>query len=261
MTRIYNALKTQDGPLRPSDEEVAAHDVSQCQESSAKLGVNGHSPRRHRLLPMPPLTREARDQVVSLVDRVFLFTNSSSPRVVVFSNVEKGNSSSAICLHAAQILAARVSGEVCLVNANGEESLLHRSGPKEGFPGLADAIESSTPIRTFAVQTGSNLWFLPAGSRRDSSYRYSSDRLRGRMMELRKQFDYILIEAPSASAATTILLGQIADGVVMVVEAHSTRRETARIAKDTLEGAHVTLLGAVLNNRTFPIPEALYRKL
>lgn len=261
MTRIYNALKTQGDPLGTPDEKVAVHDRSQLQESSAKLGLNGQSARRHRFL-LPPLTREARDQVVNLVDHVFLFANSLTPRVVVFSNVDKGSSSSWVFLHAAQILAARVSGAVCLVNANGEESLLHRLGPIDGSPGLADAIDSSAPIRDFAVQTGvGNLWFLPAGSKRDGSHRYSSDRLRGRMMELRKQFDYILIEAPPASAANTILIGQMADGVVMVVEAHSTRRETARTAKETLEAAHVTLLGAVLNNRTFPIPEALYRKL
>jgi Mrp family chromosome partitioning ATPase len=262
MTRIYSALKTQGDPLPPSDQKVATHDLGQFQESGAKLGLNGNAPRRHRLPPLPPLTREARDQVVNLVDRVFLFTNSSTPKIVAFSNVDKGSSSSGMCLHAAQVLAARVSGEVCLVNANGEESLLHRLGPRDGSPGLADAIDSSAPIRDFAVQAeGGNLWFLPAGSRRDGSFHFSPDRLRGRMMELRRQFDYILIEAPSATAVSTILIGQMADGVVMVVEAHSTRRETARIAKETLEAAHVTLLGAVLNNRTFPIPEALYRKL
>jgi Mrp family chromosome partitioning ATPase len=45
------------------------------------------------------------------------------------------------------------------------------------------------------------------------------------------------------------------------VQANSTRRETARKAKESLESAKVKLLGAVLNKRTFPIPEALYRKI
>jgi hypothetical protein len=31
--------------------------------------------------------------------------------------------------------------------------------------------------------------------------------------------------------------------------------------KETLESAHVQLLGAVLNNRTFPIPETIYRNI
>jgi Mrp family chromosome partitioning ATPase len=82
------------------------------------------------------------------------------------------------------------------------------------------------------------------------------------MAELREKFDYVLIDAPPISSyVDAVLLGQIADGVILVVEANSTRRETARMVKETFEGANVKLLGAILNNRTFPIPEALYRKL
>jgi Mrp family chromosome partitioning ATPase len=47
----------------------------------------------------------------------------------------------------------------------------------------------------------------------------------------------------------------------LVIEANSTRRETTRKAKESLEAANVRLLGAVLNKRTFPIPEVFYRKL
>jgi succinoglycan biosynthesis transport protein ExoP len=82
------------------------------------------------------------------------------------------------------------------------------------------------------------------------------------MRELREEFDYVLIDAPPLSSCSdAVLLGQMTDGVILVVEANSTRRETARTAKETFEGANVKLLGAILNNRTFPIPEVLYRKL
>jgi len=47
----------------------------------------------------------------------------------------------------------------------------------------------------------------------------------------------------------------------LVVEANLTRREVARKAKESLESANVRLLGAVLNNRTFPIPETIYRNI
>jgi Mrp family chromosome partitioning ATPase len=47
----------------------------------------------------------------------------------------------------------------------------------------------------------------------------------------------------------------------MVLEANSTRRITARKAKKTLEDGNVRVLGTVLNNRTFPIPEKIYRLL
>jgi Mrp family chromosome partitioning ATPase len=48
---------------------------------------------------------------------------------------------------------------------------------------------------------------------------------------------------------------------VLIVEANRSRRETVRRAKGQLETAHVRILGAVLDQRTFPIPEKLYRWL
>jgi Mrp family chromosome partitioning ATPase len=57
------------------------------------------------------------------------------------------------------------------------------------------------------------------------------------------------------------MIGRLADGVVLVIEAHATRREAARKVKESLEAANVRLLGAVLNKRTFPIPEVLYNRI
>jgi Mrp family chromosome partitioning ATPase len=57
------------------------------------------------------------------------------------------------------------------------------------------------------------------------------------------------------------MFGRLADGVVLVIEAHATRREAARKAKETIEASNIKLLGAVFNKRTFPIPEALYNRI
>ena len=50
------------------------------------------------------------------------------------------------------------------------------------------------------------------------------------------------------------------DGVILGLEAGATRRETAGQTKAHLDAAGVRLLGVVLNKRTFPVPEALYRR-
>jgi Mrp family chromosome partitioning ATPase len=82
------------------------------------------------------------------------------------------------------------------------------------------------------------------------------------MAEMRAMFDYVLIDAPPVNLSNeAALLGQLSDGVVLVMEANSTRREAARKAKERLEAAKSHVLAAVLNNRTFPIPEGIYRRL
>ena len=209
------------------------------------------------------LGRQAQEEAVKLVQRVFLIPNSHSPRAVVFSSVQ-GNGSSEICSRTGQVLASQGSGSVCLVDANMRAPSLHQLLGVGKVPGLADATVKPGPVKDFAMQIGAgNLWVMPSGSlAAEAQGLFASDRLRSRMTELSKEFDYVLIDAPPVSScADAILLGQMADGVILVVEANSTRRETARRAKETFEDAKVKLLGAILNNRAFPIPEALYRKL
>ena len=72
----------------------------------------------------------------------------------------------------------------------------------------------------------------------------------------------MVISAPPVNLCPdAILFGQFSDGVVLVLKANSTRRATALKVKESFEASNVRLLGAVLNDRTFPIPEALYRKM
>jgi protein-tyrosine kinase len=225
--------------------------------SGSELPTNGSGQRS--LHPGGP----AEQEVTRLVQRVFAFPNSHAPRVVVFSSVQ-GDGSAGICCGAGEALATQESGSVCLVDANPRTLSLQRLLGVGKRPGPAEATAKLGPIKDCAARIGcGNLWLLsPDSFVAEAQGLFDSDRLRSRIRELREEFDYVLINAPPVTlCADAILLGQVADGVILVVEADSTRRETARTAKETFEGANVKLLGAVLNNRKFPIPEALYRKL
>jgi len=85
--------------------------------------------------------------------------------------------------------------------------------------------------------------------------------MRLRLAELGREFDYLLIDSPALSICNdAVVLGCASDGVVMVLKANSSRRESAKKALDELQTARARVLGAVLNQRTFPIPESIYRK-
>ena len=107
-----------------------------------------------------------------------------------------------------------------------------------------------------------NLWLLSCGSLAvDSANLLNSERIKTRFQELRDEFDYVIIDAPPMSRyADAMALGKLADGFVLVLEANSTRREAAMRVTESLSQAQIRVLGAVLNKRTFPIPESLYRR-
>jgi len=79
---------------------------------------------------------------------------------------------------------------------------------------------------------------------------------------LRLEFDYTVLHGPAAGAGSeAALLGATCDGLVLVLQANTTRRATAQRAKETLHSANARLLGTVLSERTFPIPSAIYKRL
>ena len=212
----------------------------------------------------PRLGSVTREEVAKLVQRVFCLSgNGVAPRAVVFCGIEHGDGASWICAQVARAVAAQGAAAVCAVDANLRSPGLHTYLGTTNRCGLAEAIRETGPIRKF-LEPGPmvNLSVLPAGVNADPSLLLISERLRERVAELRSEFDYLIFDVPPATHSNdAAALGRLVDGVVLVVGAGSTRRETARKAKETLEKGQVHLLGTVLNGREFPIPSALYRRL
>lgn len=205
-----------------------------------------------------------REESLKLVQRLFLGQGAKGPRAVVFAGIDPGNGCTRLCGDTARVLAESVPGTVCLVDANLHAPSLAQFFGVTNHRGLTDALLTEGPIRSFAKQVyRDNLWLLSCGSSAAQSPNLlSSEQLKMRFAELRKEFNYILVDVPPLNQyADAMALGQITDGLVLVLEANSTRRESALKAIETLRDAQIGVLGAVLNKRTFPIPDSVYRRL
>jgi Mrp family chromosome partitioning ATPase len=205
----------------------------------------------------------ASEEITKLVQRLFLHGNQAGVhRVVSFSGIAGDERSNWVCACVGESLVSQANASVCVVDTNFSSPQMHAHFGADNRTGLADALTSDGPIRSFAIPVWrEGLWLMPSGSTKGTTYTHV-ERWRGRFADLRREFNYVLISAPPLPRESgAILLGQLADGVVLIVEANQTRRETVRRAKEQLECANVRLLGAVLDQRTFPIPEGLYRRL
>lgn len=204
----------------------------------------------------------AREEEIKLVERVFPGTQNS-PRVVLFAGLEDEVCCGPTCARVAELLAARSEGPVCIVDANFQTPSLHGYFGMDNLKGLAEATVESGPIQNFAQQIPEpDLWLIPSGKAAfHLRFPAMADGLRVRMEELRETFRYVVIHSGRLRMETSaMLLSRWTDGVVLIVEANATRRDTARRVKEMLDVANVKLLGVVLNNRTFPIPEVIYRR-
>lgn len=214
--------------------------------------------------PTLPIEGAAREEVTKLVHRLFLLPGAAAPRQVVFAGTEQGNGCSWICAHAADILASQVRGSVCVVDCDLRFATLHEEFQVANHYGLADALQGGEPIRQFVQQLSQpNLWLLSCGSLSEESPKLLAlERMRKRMFELRSEFDYVLLDvAPLSSSNHAVMLGSWCDGVTLVLKENASNRKVAQKALNEFRAVNALVLGAVLNQRTFPIPDSIYRRL
>lgn len=206
----------------------------------------------------------AREEELKLVQRVFLGAEQDSPRIALFSGLEREVGCAAICARTGEILASQAEGTVCLVDADFRAPSLHEYFGVRNEKGLAEATFESGPVQQFAQQLSpANLWLIPSGyGASQLNLAKTADRLRARMEEVRRAYRYVIVQSePLGLNASAMTFSKWTDGVVLILEAHRTRRDTARRIRESLAVANAKVLGVVLNNRSYPIPESIYGRL
>jgi len=199
------------------------------------------------------------DEISRLVQTVFLSGSSRTPRRLVFCGVDDADGSAVVCASVGRALATR-DESVCVIDARWRGARLSRLlGVEDDDLLLRDAL----PRYDRCIRVVNQLWMAgPNITRDESGSLLPVSDLKLLLSRLQGTYGTVLIDAPGTnSSRDAAVLGQLADAAVLVVEANTTRKLAARKAKEFLDHAGVQLMGTILNNRTFPIPEALYRIL
>jgi hypothetical protein len=181
---------------------------------------------------------------------------------VVISAVDQETDITGLCMQVAQALSQQIPGSICLVETNRRIPELGNSfGRSTSDPVCGQERHGS--LRESSRQISERLWQASlSSSPGEDAHGLSASWLRDRLAQLRHDFEYTVLHTPPALVSSeAALLGSLSDGVILVLEANSTRRMAARKAKDLLQAANARLLGTVLSERTFPIPERIYRRL
>jgi hypothetical protein len=199
----------------------------------------------------------AREQIRGLVRHVF-FSNVERPvRQVIFSAVDPETDVKNICRLVGEALALETMGSIAVAGEYPQALLNRGTCPPE----ISDrpARDASAPLRQSATRVRGNLWLVPAVGNGDQG---ATPLLHSYLGEMRREYEFSVVEGPPAGESNeATAMAQFADGIILVLSALHTRRITARKIKETLEAAQARILGTVLCDRIFPIPERIYRRL
>ena len=180
-----------------------------------------------------------------------------SNRVVAFTSTTPGEGVSYVVDLVAKELARQTQKRVLLVDARvfqeldfADPKLIVRRCEETEIENLLTLSAGAPAVAGVGVATREGDW--------DSGSEYRVECLKA----LRWNFDYIVIDCPSpvvSSDATT--LAPLVDGIAIVVKAAQTRRGQIRRVQQMIETAGGNFLGFVLNQRRYPMPGWLYRRL
>lgn len=180
---------------------------------------------------------------------------------VIFSSAEEGSRSVVITSTAPSegktlissnlaIALAQAGQRTLIVDADLRRPRVHDVFDRSQEPGLSNVLVGTSRLRD-AVRTTdvANLHLLAAGHLPPNPAELlGSTRYLDLIDELRRLFDWILIDAPPVIAVTdAAVVAHSATGVVFVVGADMTSRRNAMSAIEHLNAARAKFIGAVLN--------------
>ena len=130
--------------------------------------------------------------------------------------------------------------------------------------GISDVLLGECDLNDAIIKTRiDNLWFLHSGKKIHNPISVlDSPRMDEIVQKMREQFDFIFFDTPPIIAINDItVLGRQLDGVLLVVRTGVTAREIVERSIGVLNSAKINIIGSVLTDNRYYIPDFLYKIL
>jgi succinoglycan biosynthesis transport protein ExoP len=174
--------------------------------------------------------------------------------VVTSPSPQEGKTTTAINLG---VTMAEAGGRVLIVDTDMRRPRLHRSFGVPNQTGISTVIVGKATVEEAIKRTDvPNLDVLTCGPvPPNPSELLHTERFVAVLAQLAKIYDRIILDSPPTSAVTDpAVLGNLADGVVLVIKAGETTREAAMHARRQLATAKARLFGVIVNAIDFSNP-------
>lgn len=187
-------------------------------------------------------------------------------RILLLTAANTGSGTSTSALALASQLAQMSSGQVLLVDASQTSSNLSQQLGLQKERGFRDLLfnQDNPPLLQDCIVHISSLPFhvLPNGRYIRGADHLNPEQLRPLLKQLGARYRFVVLDGDAVySAADTLVMSTLVDGVVLVVRAEDTRWEVAQAASQRLTQAGAKLVGSVFNRRKYYMPKWLYNNL
>jgi protein-tyrosine kinase len=188
------------------------------------------------------------EQFRTLRSRLYQLRGSQPLRTVLITSSIPGEGKTFVSGNLAQAIVRQPDRRALLIDADLRRPRLHLPLGAPLAPGLTDYLRGETD-EFGVIQNGheSNLCFIPGGNEvTNPSELLSNGRLKALLDRMTRVFDWVILDSPPClPVADASVLGDMCDGILLVVRSGSTPSELAQKASQELQGKNI--VGVVLN--------------
>lgn len=200
----------------------------------------------------------------SLRTSLMFSTPEGMPRTLLVTSPTPGAGKTTTAINLGTVMAQN-GARVLVIDADLRRPRLHVEFSCRQSPGLTNRIAGVGPGGPDAGQGKSSIigtnvpgmFIMPSGSHAPSPPELlGSARMRDLLRQSAKVFDHVIVDSPPIlGLADSVLLASMVDGVVMVVAAGQSTRDSVRNCIRRLDQVHANLLGVVMNQVDLSNPD------
>ncbi len=179
--------------------------------------------------------------------------------VVTSPSPQEGKTTTTINL---AVTMAEAGGRVLVIDTDMRRPRLHRSFGVPNQVGLSTVVVGKSTLDEAIKRTEvPNLDVLPCGPvPPNPSELLHADKFAQIIRDCADRYDRVILDSPPTSAVTDpAVLGNLCDGVILVVKGGETKRESAAMARRQLLSAKAKILGVIVNEIDFSNPSYGYQ--
>lgn len=198
-----------------------------------------------------------------LACQIRFFFNQKKMKVFLFTAPDGGEGTTTVVSNLGLCLAKDFKKKVLIIDTHYHHPGVHKNFQNLVSPGLVEVLSGKLALSQATREVTPNLWILAAGDgQADLENFLDSQKMAEVLKEAKENFEIILIDcADLRHHRDAISQGNFVDGIVLVVSEGKTRRPAIAAVAAPLKGNNFNIVGAVLNNRTFALPQWVYERI
>ena len=171
------------------------------------------------------------------------------PRVVVVTSPGQREGKSTTCANLAVTL-SQAEKSVVLLDCDLRKPVIHSVFELRNNRGLVDGLVGSEKVEDLWHSPLENLAVITSGPvPPNPAELLGSERFSALLDDLARRFDYVIVDVPPVQLVSDpAIVAAQADGVILVLDAQSTRKLSVRRSLRSLEAVGAKVLGTVMNN-------------